>query len=182
MSKFLECSKKTADSNSSKSDWTCDWLQDNIAKPAYNAGFGQPLNTLANIVNTVCSSKIIGKLDLYATPPPKTIQAEIAQSISSGLVGVVPYIIAGKTMGLLLGAGSRAISLEGVAAKALNSQTFGLVAGAAVLDGFRDLQHGETVAGNVLGGATAFAAFGIGNPYARYYHAQGTTGVHEAGA
>ncbi len=143
-----------------------DWLENNIAKPAYNAGIVTPGNAAGNALNFVTNRETVGKLTPYKVDAPRSTMEEVAQITSTALAGVVPYAVVGKVAGSTLRATGVSLGLEGGAARLFASETTGLVVGAAAIDGFRDVHQGETRLGNAVGGMAAFGIFGIGNKYA----------------
>ncbi len=150
------------------------WVAEHVLNPAYNAGIVTPGNAFANAVNLaseqVSGTKVVGKLE----PAPrsaveaKTLSAEwFAENASAGVAVVIPYVVAAKLAGFGLYRTGSALALEGRAARIIASDTTAAVAGAAMLDGFRDVHQGETRLGNVVSGATAFGIFAVANPFTK---------------
>ncbi|MBX9690845.1 MAG: hypothetical protein K2Z81_00565, partial [Cyanobacteria bacterium] len=141
------------------------WVTENILKPAYNAGFVTPANAVGNAVRTITGFAALPHLELEHVQEAKTLSpAWFAQTASTGLASIVPYVIAGKAACRSIRAGGTFLALEGGAGRIATSEFAGNIVGATMLDGFRDVHQGETRLGNVLGGATAFGIFGLANP------------------
>ncbi len=143
-------------------------LYDHILNPAYNAGIATPYNALVNAGNSLTRSvtgeALLPKLDL-AEPRPEAVLTPgwALQNVSAGLAAAVPYVISGRIASSGLRFGGNALALEGTAAKIAASEVTGMVAGAAMLDGWRDLRAGESTAGNIAAGITTFSVLGGAN-------------------
>ena len=147
-------------------------LTDHILRPAYNAGIVTPYNALANAGNAAARSLTDGtplpKLELAEQKQEAALTAGWAlQNISAGLASAIPYVLAGKVASSSLRFGGNVLALEGTAARVAASDVTGMVAGAAFLDGWRDLNARESSIGNMAGGMITFGALASANQYTR---------------
>ncbi len=141
------------------------WTRENIVNPALNTAVITPYNAVAHTVNAVGNREMLKEKDRLFVPEAEMFSSKwFAQGISAGLAMVVPYGLAGKATGKLLAGGSKMLALEGGAAAALSSQKTAMILGAALYDGFRVPEAGQSRLGNALGGAAAFTVFEFGNP------------------
>lgn len=143
-------------------------LKDHILNPAYNAGIATPYNALANAGNALARSvsgeSLLPKLDLAEQKHEAVLTPGWAlQNISSGLAAAVPYLISGRIASSGLRFGANTLALEGTAARVAASELTGMLAGAAMLDGWRDLRGTESTAGNIAAGITTFGVLGGAN-------------------
>lgn len=145
-------------------DWTCK----NILNPAINASVVETANAAANVVNAfakpITGNDLLGKVGhLELAPAEFMTGAWLAQSVSSGLGAVVPYVLAGKAAGSSLRGIGSTFALEGTAAQILQNRSTSAILGAAAFDFVRDARANETHAGNAIAGAAAFSVFEVGN-------------------
>src|SRR5262249_55049847 len=142
------------------------WVVDNVLAPGANAGI-----QLYDGVASLAKLPGLPKVDLIEVPKAETYSKEwFAQSISSGLVSMLPYVVAGRvTAGILRGAGGAlegtALELPGLAAKVVASERTAMILGAGAYDG---LTHpGKDAWRYALGGMVSFSAFEGGNLLSR---------------
>lgn len=158
-----------------------DWVQQNVYNPAANSLI-QLRNGAAGIIDTIShtcgGNDVLGKADYYKVAAPSTPQEYVAQSVSAGAAQVIPYLLAAKIAGAgmraampesvwessITRAAGRGLGLSSMATKQLFQETSAAVLGAACVDGVKSPLQNETRLGNVLGGTTAFLAFGVLNP------------------
>lgn len=87
--------------------------------------------------------------------------------MTAGAIGAIaPYLAYGKIAGAGLRSLGHHYGFSGLSARLAASETSAMVLGAALYDGMRETRPRETRLGNVLGGVTGFAVFGIGNRFA----------------
>ncbi len=147
------------------------WVGEHVLNPAYNAGVATPYNALANAVNLaseqVAGTRILGKAELKARhEEAKLLSPEwFAENAAGGLAAVVPYVVAGKLAGAGLFKTGSVLGFEGKTGAFFASRTTAAISGAVMLDGFRDVNRGETRVGNMISGATAFGIFAVANPF-----------------
>ncbi|HEY9788055.1 MAG TPA: HDIG domain-containing metalloprotein [Candidatus Obscuribacterales bacterium] len=130
--------------------------RDNIAAPLVNAAVIDPWNTY-----TVGSMKI----ERLQVSQDRGTAAWVAQTMSSGLGSIVPYVIAGKLAGGALRSTGSALNAQGKAALFFKSEKAAQIIGAAGYDALRAPQAGETRLGNAAGGAAGFGVFSYLNPH-----------------
>lgn len=156
----------SSDTNSSS------WIADTLLKPSYDAGVVTPYNAVANVINgtnhTLGGDNVLPKLELANYKQASTLSTDwVVQNAVSGLIAAIPYVVAGKAAGIGLRGGGTMLNLEGKSAKFLASDVTAQITGAAMYDGMRDVNDGETRRGNVLAGATMFGVYAGLNPLTR---------------
>jgi hypothetical protein len=129
------------------------WFDENVGRPAANS-LKESANAGLNLVNLALSPT-------GAELPKFTVQQgeqTAVGAVVSGLVSAVPYALAGGAVGKL----SRLLpATERVGL--LSNSSLHQIAGAGLLDGFRDLRPGETTAGNIAGSVAGFSVYEFGN-------------------
>lgn len=145
-----------------------DWTRKNVVNPIINASVVEAANAAANVVNAaarpIAGKDLVGKVGHLEVAPAEFLTgAWFAQSASSGLGAVVPYVLAGKVAGSSLRAAGSSLGLEGTASHLLQHRSTSAILGAAAFDFVRDTRANETRTGNAIAGAAAFSVFEAGN-------------------
>ncbi len=145
-----------------------DWTRKNVVNPLLNASVVESANAVANVVNgaakPLTGNDLLGKVGHFEVAPAEFMTGSwFAQSVSSGLGAVVPYVLAGKAAGTSLRAVGSTFGLEGSASQILQHRSTSAILGAAAFDFVRDTRANETRTGNAVAGAAAFGVFELGN-------------------
>lgn len=144
------------------------WLMDNIAHPFVNAAVIDPINAVASVSEAV-SGKHLPRVDLLSVPETNGTGSWLAQTLSSGVGAIAPYVLAGKMTGGAFESGGRVLEANnliktgGFTAKFLASERTGMIVGAGLYGGARDPMGHETRFGNAVGSMVGFGAFEYGN-------------------
>lgn len=162
-------SQQAVESVSAKQDSSHhNWLVDNVVAPAVNAGGVEFWNTAAGVVNG--GAHLVGGGDLLPKCELMSVQkadfgggAWLAQTLSGGLAGLVPYVIAGKATGAVMRSSGQALELEGMSARFMASERSAQILGAGLYDGLKEPQEGQTRLGNAMGSMVGFSVFELGN-------------------
>lgn len=151
------------------------WSEKNLLNPALNAGALEPYNAVANIINEGNSQV---RQAMGSTQPEPLLDLKehlevgkaefmtgtwLAQSVSSGLGSLVPYVVAGKIAGSTMRTTGLMTDLHGSAAAIAKNERIAQIVGAAAYDGMRMPAEGETRLGNALAGGAAFGVFEAGS-------------------
>ena len=145
-----------------------DWTRKNVINPIINASVVETLNAGANVLNAaakpLAGNDLVGKVGHLEVAPAQFMTGSwLAQTVSSGLGGVVPYVLAGKVAASSLRGVGSSFGLEGTASQILKHRSTSAILGAAAFDFVRDTRANETHSGNALAGAAAFGVFELGN-------------------
>lgn len=144
------------------------FLEKNVVNPLVNHAVLEPYNTLASLAKAETNSQVLPEAKLLDVPRAEFLSsAWCSQTVSSGVGMILPYALAGKTVGGSLRTFGSTIGAEGLTARLLKNEGIANVCGAALYDGFRPLREGESRLGNVAGGVAAFSVFGLGNHLGR---------------
>jgi hypothetical protein len=175
---------------------TLNWLQLNVLNPAINSALVESHNAVANAFNEHTGGHLQKWTARETTQATLGSKEWVAQTISSGIAGIAPYIVAGLVVRkplALLSEGAEALNLSfksqaaasstllkdapftgtildrslTTAAKILRSQHANPIIGAALYDSVRDTHESESHNGNVAGGVTAFGVYQVGNYISR---------------
>lgn len=139
-----------------------NWVNENIIAPAKNVG-ATAVNAAANVIN-YARPDTVGKLDLVPQHSASTGSSDwLVQTASMTAASLITYTGYGRVAGAGLRALGAVAGLEGRMAALAADKTVAQIAGAALLDGTRDVQDGETRLGNILGSTSTFAGFSILN-------------------
>lgn len=157
-----------------------EWARKNALNPFLNGLLLEPVQAAEQIVNAgahACGSKdLLPKVELLEVDKAEPGSAEFwVQNISSGLSFVIPYAGAGKLASVGLRCTATALKLESAAAKlgagkqvmnaALKAEQMLLskpaanILGGVAYDGLKDLQEGQSRAGNMGRSAAQFGTF-----------------------
>ncbi|HEY9677350.1 MAG TPA: hypothetical protein V6C76_05050 [Drouetiella sp.] len=149
-----------------------NWVVDNIAHPFVNQALIEPLNAVASVSEAV-SGKKIGRVDKYDVPESHDTASWLAQTLSGGVGGIAPYVVAGKLTGGAMESSGRflesnsLIKTGGATAQFLSSERSAMILGAGLYGGARDPISGETRFGNAVGSMVGMGAFELGNSYTK---------------
>ncbi|MBS2000819.1 MAG: hypothetical protein U0103_01830 [Candidatus Obscuribacterales bacterium] len=144
------------------------WLMDNIAHPFVNAAVIDPINAVASVSEAV-SGKHLPRVDLLSVPESNGTASWLAQTFSSGVGAIAPYVVAGKLTGGAMESGGRFlesnnfIKAGGLSAKFLSSERSAMIIGAGLYGGARDPVGSESRASNAVGSMVGFGMFEYGN-------------------
>src|SRR6185437_5821706 len=145
----------SADQDKHQRSWL-DIVENDALKPFANSALIDSYNALANGVNLVTSHTGMGEAmtqkERWEVKDAKAYTGEWAvQTAFRGLGSLVPYTIAGTAVGGGMRALGASLGVEGTAAAVLKDQTLAYAGGAALYDGSRNVNPGETRLGNMLG-------------------------------
>jgi deoxycytidine triphosphate deaminase len=145
------------------------WLAENVAKPLWNSLIVDTWNAVANAEHAggrTPEPLQVGKLTrLQETQAEYGTAGWAAQGISRGVGSILPYVGSSLLAGGLLSKTSQVLRL-GQGTEALLTSNFAAnTGGAALFNGFRDTQEGETTWGNVAGGVTGMGIYSLVNPW-----------------
>lgn len=146
-------------------------VQDNVAKPLFNAAVVEPWNAVSSSINdlsSLCFDKhgVVRELTPYETPPQRLFSGGWwLQGASTGIGTLIPLgaTILATRGGLCRLAGSSETAMANV----MRKQATATILGAGVYDGLRKPKEGETRLGNAIGGASAFGVFELGNHWSK---------------
>lgn len=157
-------------------------LREDVLNPALNSIVVEPLNAVVSSVNTISEqlngAKLLPHKDDFYTGEPEFLSSKwFVQSASGGLALLIPYTLAGKAAGGLVGKIGSRLNFGEQATRFLENEATLQILGAATYDGLRETRPGETHTGNALGGVTAFGTFAIGNALSKDLPLAGMIGM-----
>jgi isoamylase len=134
------------------------WVENNIINPAIN-GSG-----VIQIHNTFTSKENDWQLKQTEAAPLGSTEWAV-QSLAGAAGAIVPYVVAGKLTGKVLGSTAEHFGMTGASAKFMTSTAVANVLGAGAYDFIKAPNAGETRFGNAAGTMAGFSVFEAGNAY-----------------
>lgn len=143
-------------------------LRENVLYPVMNSALVEPYNAVASTTNALterlhCGDLLPYKKDFGSTEAKFLSTSWLARSVSGGLGMLIPYTLSGKAAGHFLKDVGVHLNANAATMGFLENEASGQILGAAVYDGMRKPEEGQTRLGNAAGGVAAFSTFAIGH-------------------